>query len=251
MPEFEKYEQSDRIKLLLVGDAGAGKTGLLATLANAGYNLRIIDLDNKLRILRQYLTEDGVKHVRYATLVDKHDQATAYNEVVSLIFTRWKIGEEDLGHISTWGPQDILVIDSMTMLGEAAKREAMKTNGKSFKENLSQADWGCAQRYLQNMVAYINSNHIKCHIIVITHLEYIDESGTSKAYPNACGRSLNTKVARYFENVVRVDTKPNDKRVLRTKSDFRMDLMTSAPKTVDAEEEYDLAKLFAKLQGVK
>ncbi|HSE45495.1 MAG TPA: hypothetical protein VLA89_09255, partial [Gemmatimonadales bacterium] len=36
------------VKLMLVGDSKSGKTAALASLVEAGYELRVLDLDNKL-----------------------------------------------------------------------------------------------------------------------------------------------------------------------------------------------------------
>ena len=43
MPSFLSHPNQKRVKLLLLGDPGAGKTGLMATLANKDYKVRILD----------------------------------------------------------------------------------------------------------------------------------------------------------------------------------------------------------------
>ena len=48
MASIKNHTSVDVTKLLLVGDSGSGKTASLATLANAGYKLRILDYDNGL-----------------------------------------------------------------------------------------------------------------------------------------------------------------------------------------------------------
>ena len=53
-------------KILLIGKSGAGKTGALASLVAAGYNLRIIDTDKGVRPLRSLLTDP---HYPYAGLI--------------------------------------------------------------------------------------------------------------------------------------------------------------------------------------
>ena len=55
MASIRNHRASEVTKLLLVGDSGSGKTSSLASLANAGYNLRILDFDDGLAILPEYL----------------------------------------------------------------------------------------------------------------------------------------------------------------------------------------------------
>ena len=58
MASIKNHQSTDVTKLLLVGDSGSGKTASLAQLANAGYNLRILDYDDGLAILPEFLTAD-------------------------------------------------------------------------------------------------------------------------------------------------------------------------------------------------
>src|SRR5262252_9685406 len=51
MPGLEDHQSNDFVKMLLIGDAQAGKTGSLVSLVKAGYRLRILDFDNKLDVL--------------------------------------------------------------------------------------------------------------------------------------------------------------------------------------------------------
>ena len=57
MPTYEDSELAELgpNKMLYLGHTGAGKTGSLAALAAAGYNVRILDLDKGTQILRDYM----------------------------------------------------------------------------------------------------------------------------------------------------------------------------------------------------
>jgi len=78
MANISKHKSADYTKLMLVGDSGAGKTSALASLANAGYNLRILDFDDGLSILPEFLNKDAVQRVSYVTLKDGLGQANAF-----------------------------------------------------------------------------------------------------------------------------------------------------------------------------
>jgi len=68
MANISQHKSTSVTKLLLVGDSGSGKTSALASLANAGKKLRILDYDDGLDILSEYLTPEAVSRVSYITL---------------------------------------------------------------------------------------------------------------------------------------------------------------------------------------
>jgi hypothetical protein len=43
-----EHESNSIVKAMLAADSGSGKTGALACLVDAGFNLRILDFDNGL-----------------------------------------------------------------------------------------------------------------------------------------------------------------------------------------------------------
>ena len=85
MASIKNHQSTDVTKLLLVGDSGSGKTASLAELANAGYNLRILDYDDGLAILPEFLNSDAVNRVSYVTLKDPIGKADAFRKGVTII----------------------------------------------------------------------------------------------------------------------------------------------------------------------
>ena len=57
MPPIGSHQSTNSTKLMLLGESGAGKSGALASLVTAGYKLRILDFDNGLDTLKNYLTD--------------------------------------------------------------------------------------------------------------------------------------------------------------------------------------------------
>ena len=55
MTTFNEPQEELPNKVIYLGHYGAGKTGSLASLAAAGYNVRILDIDKKTQILRDYM----------------------------------------------------------------------------------------------------------------------------------------------------------------------------------------------------
>ena len=85
MANIKTHKSAEYTKLMLVGDSGSGKTTALASLANAGYNLRILDFDDGLSILPEFLNKDAVKNVSFVTCKDSLGQATAFRKGVQMI----------------------------------------------------------------------------------------------------------------------------------------------------------------------
>lgn len=233
MPEITQHQSNAITKVIYIGDSTAGKTGSLASLCADGYNLRVIDLDNGLDVLRDYLTNpasryvkarpDAAKHLRYVTLTDKHRnlngvivpaQATVWQRAISLLI-HWKEPDgTDLGRISEWSPNEILVIDSLSMLATAALNFHLSMNGalgKSRTQNEGRRDVGSAQNLIRDFLNLIFDESLKCNVILIAHITMVNEVGGHTAedkahdlqgYPAAIGRALSPHIPRYFNNML-------------------------------------------------
>src|SRR5215472_4995009 len=74
MPSLANHQSNDFIKALLIGNAMSGKTGSLTSLVKAGYHLRILDLDNKLDVLKYFIQHEcpeRIGNVEFVTIRDK------------------------------------------------------------------------------------------------------------------------------------------------------------------------------------
>jgi hypothetical protein len=251
MANISKHKSTSVTKLLLCGDSGSGKTSALASLANAGKKLRILDYDDGLDILPEFLKPEAVNNVSYVTLRDSLAQADSFRRGARLL-SHWKDGDEDLGHVKEWGEDTVLVIDSLTLMGEAALRAALVFNNKKPTEQASQPEWGAAARDVQNIIQYITGDEVKCNVVVTTHMQYMEgDMGVSKAYPTSVGSKLSTKIGRYFNCVCRIDTRSSSKgteRTLRTMSDHKMDLKVTSPSLIEPNIQLDLNELFNSIQ---
>lgn len=260
MPAFKDHEANKRTKILIVGEGGAGKTSLAASLANADYNLRILDYDNGLNILKSYVEPDKIDNIIYRTCTGDGEIDAKGDEIVrafaqgaNLLFRGWKTSkDEDLGNIRDWTEKEVLIIDTGTYMGIAAQKAALRGVGKKCTDQLAQADWGTAQRLVENVLSLVNSSQVKCNVVILAHPTFVDdEYGSSKMFPNICGKGLNTRVSHYFNDMYRLDVKRKGQefvRTFRTTSDHKMSLKNSAPKFIKPEEPADLAAIFAKLR---
>lgn len=274
MPSLSSHHSSATTKLLLIGDSGGGKTGALASLAQADYNLRIIDCDNGIDILANLLKgTPAIERVIYETVTEKmriNPQgkpevagiADAWPRATRLL-TRWKTEDGDLGPLESWTSKDVLVIDSLTMFSRWAMNAILQLN-KRLNEAPWQSDWGEAQKLVEDVLALLYSDAVPCNVIVNCHITYIgrqieslDDKGKVvtreedvRAYPLSLGRALSPKIGRYFNNAL-LARSLGGTRALYTNTQGLVELKTAAPRSVKSSYpiETGLAKFFADVQS--
>ena len=267
MPALKDHHSSGTTKLLFVGDSGAGKTGALASLAAAGYKVRILDLDNGVDVLRDLLTsdrytKDAVNNVEYVTITEPMKnqggklipaKASVWQRTTGMLGD-WKDGTANLGSITTWDSNSVLVIDSLTMLSDAALSYILAMNGR-LGQHPHQADWGLAQALVENLLRMLYDESVKCNVIINCHIKPMgDDSGPERYYPNTLGKALPPKVGRYFNTVLLAQSSgrgQNLKRQIFTTSQGTIECKNTAPSKVAQSYplETGLADYFAAVRN--
>lgn len=248
MPALKDHHSNTTTKLLFVGDSGSGKTGALASLADAGYKIRIIDLDNGVDVLRDLLTsgrydKSAIENVEYVTVTEPMKnvggklvpfKASVWQRTASLL-ADWTDGNTKLGSITTWDSNTILVLDSLTMLSDAALSYILSLNGR-LGQHPHQADWGLAQSLIENMLRMLYDESVKCNVIINCHIKPMgDDNGPERYYPNTLGKALPPKVGRYFNTVLLAQTTGRGtsiKRQIHTISQGTIECKNTAPSKV-------------------
>jgi|SRR5215469_4641020 len=236
MPSLAQHQSNDYTKLLLIGHSKAGKTGSMASLV-PDFNLRILDLDNGLETLKGFVLRDcpsRLNSIEFRTLRDRYKasplgpviagQPKAFVEAIKML-DRWKYDDVDLGSPAEWGPDDILVIDSLTFLSDAAFAWAEPLSSKDQR-----AVYGTAQKAIEKVLALVQSDDFKTNVIVTSHVRYIDlEDGKKKGFPTAIGEALSPKIPRYFTSVALCETGQGGKRTIQTVATSYIDLANPKP----------------------
>lgn len=265
MPSLSKHQSNDFTKLLIEGDSGSGKTGALTSLVKAGYKLRILDMDNGLETLKQFVLKecpDKVDNVEFRTLRDKRKSGPtgpiidgtprAFIEAIKML-DRWKYGDTDLGVPAEWGSDCILVIDSLTFLSDAAWdfREPLTPRSRDGKYD-ARAVYKDAQDAIESVLALLTSESFRTNVIVISHIRYVDNpDGTKKGYPTAVGSALSPTIPRYFNSVALCQTQAGGRRTIQTAATAMIDLKNPKPFAMAPSYpiETGLAEFFAVLRG--
>lgn len=266
MPNLADHSSNEFTKLLLIGDAKSGKTGSLVSLVKEGYKIRVLDLDNLLDPLKYFVQNECpefIDNVTYRTLRDKR-KATAAGPVIegtpkafveaSKMIFEWKYKEADgeqvdLGNPAEWGPDCILVIDSLSRLCDAAYdwAEPLVPRGKGGDFD-PRAVYSNAQDAVETLIATITGELFQTNVIVIAHVAYLEQAdGTTKGFPQGVGKALSPKIPQYFPSVV-LYTNKGGKRTLQTASTPLIDLANPAPFLM--EKSYPIEDGLAKFFGV-
>jgi hypothetical protein len=226
MPSLENHQSGQFTKLLLIGDSGTGKTGGLASLVKAGYKLRILDYDNGLDSLKQqlqHIDRSLLANVEFRTLRDKTKSTPAGPAIDGVpkafptglaMLDNWKYDDVDLGKPSSWGPEAILVIDSLTFMSKAAMNW-VKVMQSSVKDG--RMLYYHAQQAIESVLGMLQAAEFATNVIVISHINWIErQDGTTKGYPTAIGSALSPQIPQYFNSVALVTSSGSGDKVRRT-----------------------------------
>jgi hypothetical protein len=275
-------------KIIYIGHYGSGKTGSLASLAAAGYNVRILDIDKKTQILRDYML-NSERSIYLKASPGLWDEATAKGTSGRLSFVSldetmvlagakgreryvpkgdlwgkameqmndWKDGPngQTLGNIGSWGPQDVLVLDGLSRLSQAAMDQQLAISGNIAKYGSVSGDYRPdtynAQIMIARLLQTLQSSAIKCHVIVICHIGLVtNEVGVSEGFPQTVGSKFAPKIGQYFSHAL-LAKQQGDKRVISTQTGSMVRLMTPTPLRVKPEYalETGLAEYFRDVKG--
>lgn len=259
MPSLVSHHVSKLVKLLYIGDSGTGKTGSLTSLVAAGYKVHVLDLDNGVDILAHFVRKqcpDKLGNIDYVTHRDKY-KITAAGAMLSgapkafvgacTTLDKWEDGTVP----AQWGPEHVLVIDSLSALGKAAFEWAKGMNPTSKDPRQWYAQ---GQKGVEDVIANLTSEDMNTNVIVTSHVQIVElPDGSMKGYANALGKAMGPVLPRYFNNLVqseRVGSGPTAKRVIRTVPSGLVDLKTAAPFKFDKDYplETGLATVFSKLK---
>jgi hypothetical protein len=259
--KLSDHHSSSIVKLLYIGDSGTGKTGSLTSLVKAGYKLRILDTDNGVDVLKQFVMKecpDKADAVDFEGGLRDKFKPSLTGPVIkgspkAFVRTHELLDKWTDGSIpSDWGPEIILVLDSLTTTGVSA---FLWAQGMSPGAKDPRQWYFAAQGAIERMIDMITSDSFKSNVIVISHINYQEsEAGSRKGYASAIGSALGPVLPRYFNNLIMAETTGsgvNVKRKIKTLPTGIVDLKTSAPFKLDKDLplETGLADIFEKLRS--
>lgn len=204
------------IKAILAASSGYGKTGSLWSLAAAGFKLRIYDGDRGVQILGSILKKhcpEALANVQVNTFTNKlkgnikgfaqpSGSPDAWPRFANAL-NKWPDNPEE--GANTWGPDTIIVIDSLTMFGRHAllwAQHAVNSAGKKPEWT----DYGNAQAQVESIFSMLYADEVRCHVLFLTHVKDVrDKEGNFLgAFPSSVGSALNDVIPRYVNNILSI-----------------------------------------------
>lgn len=267
-------------KALNYGEAGTGKTYSSHTLFKAGYKIRFLAAENNAisgiqKAVEAYekaggkLTEDQFAlmiparpkktlaemvqsqnnfvtvplETQFKNADPNRKNYTRYLEILKsqISFKDTETGK-DYGSVESWGPDTVLIVDSLTIICEAIM--AATVGGKLA---ISQPEWGTMQKTLVEFMRFLTED-LKCNLIILAHptKEVDPVLGVQRIYPDNLGQALNNKLPTYFTEVI-YSYRKDKKFMWSTMHKLAVTRQTVLP--LDDELEQNWAKYLPKLEA--
>jgi len=257
----ERDADATSVRALYIGDSGSGKTGSLISLLQAGYKIKMLDLDNNSDSLVQLCRHHDPKLLDRLDIISVRDkfrasqmtglevagQPKAWVDALKYL-NKWDDGTS----LQEWDDQTIFVLDTLTSAGRAAFHWAkgMNPNSKDPRQ------WYAAgQDSLKTLLELLTSPDFKCHILVLSHIDLIErDDGTTKGYASSLGKALGPQIAKVFPTLIMAETKGTGaslRRTITTRPTHLVDLKNPVPFKMDERYplETGMATIFSILLG--
>lgn len=219
------------VNILLEGPSGTGKTYSIGTAVDCGIETFVLFTESGLETLLGYWTDRGKpvpKNLHWTVLptapgsFDRLAQTAntintytmdalfkmtdpnraKQNQYVELLRTLSHFKDqhtgEDFGPVDSWGPDRLVVIDSLSGINPIAF--TCVVGDKPLKD---QRDWGCAMELIEKLIRQLTGG-CRCHFILIAHIERETDlvQGGQKITVATLGNKLAPKLVPMFSDAV-------------------------------------------------
>ena len=212
-------------KILLMGEAGSGKTHSLRTLSDSRITPFILFTEPGMEVVSDipcsklhyhYIpptTSDWnalagmaerVNQLNYENLMKMSDanrsKYTQYIDVIkynnNFICDRCK---QSFGDVQTWGTDRALCVDSLTGLNKAVVK--LHIGGRPV---MQQQEWQVTQNMLMALLDAWTAGGTRCWFILTAHeaMERDEVSGTIKRMVSTLGRAIAPQIPNFFSDVI-------------------------------------------------
>lgn len=179
--------KNKRVSMLAVGYAGAGKTGMIAALLNAGFKVRMLDFEGNIDPIVAFTEPAGLKNLDAVLLEDEMRMGAQHMEPLGIpksfdralqLMNEWKYTAEDgtevnLGKSVEWGADTVLLVDSVSGLNESVMRRAMKMMNVTTGTQPPVAVYNAAVADELAFIQRVNKKSNRYHVIFLAHLTMI------------------------------------------------------------------------------
>ena len=258
MPALSTMESPHIHRVCVFGPPKSGKTEIVGKLSKH-FKLWWLDLENGSLTLKK-LPPAQQANINLLSIKDTRALPIA-TETVSKILTGnptkicWEHGKVncpicaknhpdnfDTINLSTFTPNDILVIDSMTQLSNSIM--AVITKGRPEDAKFEWDDYRAQGTRLDLILSLIQQSTF--HVIVITHEAEVElEDKSKKLVPIAGTANFSRNTAKYFDHVVYCG-KVGTKHIAGSSTSFKPNILTGSrtDATIEKSAEPSLFEIF-------
>lgn len=237
LSDYKPEDKPGGESVLLVGPPKAGKTELVATLAE-DFTLWWFDLDNGIRTVlnSSRIKKESLANIEYFAIPDTRPNPVGISTIMK-IFTgqECKICEEhgmvtclacmgkptekkiNVFDIRKLGKKDIIVVDSLSQLSDSAYFQVVGPNVDADAEWKHYDAWNQRMSMVLSMVQQCRTN--VCFIGHVKPMEMPD--GTTKLCPVGGTTKFSPNLPRYFGHVLYADVSAG-RFVVGSKQDFKV-----------------------------
>lgn len=215
MPSIETYDTESRIRLLLQGPTGAGKTTLACQFPGAW----VIDCDISLGGALRWLKKNNKALPLGYDIIDRDEEGKSVPE--NMRYARL-VG--CLQKVYSSASVETVVLDGMTKIGDYIKAHVLRLN-PTKSGGFEQTSWGFYYSTWVQLIGQVTAQ--RKHLVLIAH-EKIDKNemdGSTQFFLNVQGQFKDMAGSMFTEvwraEVVLVGQPPAHKWQLRTIQDYR------------------------------
>ena len=259
--DLNSYEEVRRTKVLIYGPPKSGKTALMAKLAEAGYTLWWMDMENGIKTLMNpaILKPEFRKNVKLINIPDHAMLPIAFDAVrqvlkgmdVKFCFLHGKNAcpictkepgakYSDALNLSKFTDKDILVIDSWTQVSNSAlSKITLKNRQKDDEYKPTWDDFRAQGTYLDEVLGKFQVANL--NIAVLSHeVDVEKDDKKEKIVPVSGTRNFSKTTAKYFDEVVYLQVM-NKKHSVYSGTTFSNTVLTGGRSGVRLEDSADLS----------
>ena len=268
---LDDYDQVKRNKVLVYGPPKSGKTALVGKLAEAGFTLYWVDIEQGIKTLLnpEILKPEFRKNVNVINIPDHR----AYPVAIDTIRKLFKGGSHricyshgvsncpicskdanakwsDTVDLGKFGDKDILVIDSLTQLSNSsANKVTLKDWQKDDEYKMTFDDYRMQGMYLDEVLSKIQAANV--NVCIISHdVDVEKDDKKEKIVPVGGTRNFSKTVAKYFDEVIYLQVL-NKQHKAYSATTWSNTVLTGGRSGVKLEEGKELTLADVFMQGVK
>lgn len=237
--------------ILAYGPPKSGKTLLAMRMAEAGYNIKLIDLENGFKVAKQ-LSQEAQERIDVISLPDTKANPCAMQALSNLFglgefkpcithglhkCQKCTLEGKEFNYLrlADLGPKDIVVLDSMTQWGNSILAHIGKNKGDEWKPEWE--DWAKLGAVLDIGLGSIQNSPYNW--IVITHeIMAKQQNKEEKIVPIAGTRNFSRNSAKYFDTVIYCEV-INGKHQFASRTTYKNNILTGDRLGVEIENAGD------------